>query len=159
MMVTTLLFFCDFSRKSGLLEYWIRPYVRGHWVWLFSPACDAVKLTLQEVGFICPFVVVDPTDLGATTVVAPGLMLDNFLPIQAIPDAESLPFYPSVLKLVVCDFFHYIGSHCWQKRKGTSCWVNPSCTNTQYVQYANYAQNANYIKYVPVLTLVTAGNT
>ena len=29
-----------------------------------------------------------------TTVVAPGLMLENFLPI---PDAESLPIYPSVL--------------------------------------------------------------
>ena len=29
----------------------------------------------------------------------PELMLDNFLPI---PDAESLPCYPSVLKLVVC---------------------------------------------------------
>ena len=44
--------------------------------------------------------VIDPTDhdLGATTVVAPGLMLDDFLPI---PDAKSLPFYPSVLKLVV----------------------------------------------------------
>ena len=52
----------------------------------------------QEVGFICPFVVIDHTYLGATTVVAPGLMLDHFLPI---PDAESLPFYPSVLKLVV----------------------------------------------------------
>ena len=53
----------------------------------------------QDVGFTCPFVVIDPTYLGPTTVVAPGLMLDNFLPI---PDAESLPFYPSVLKLVVC---------------------------------------------------------
>ena len=53
----------------------------------------------QEVGFICPFVVIDPTDLGATTVVAPGLMLDNFLTIH---DPESLPFYPSVSKLVVC---------------------------------------------------------
>ena len=30
---------------------------------------------------------------------APGLMFDNFLPI---PDAESLPFYPLVLELVVC---------------------------------------------------------
>jgi hypothetical protein len=55
-------------------------------VWLFSPAWDAVILTL-DVGFICPFVVIDPTDLGATTVVAPGRMLDNFL---LIPDAESL---------------------------------------------------------------------
>ena len=53
----------------------------------------------QEVGSICPFVVIDPTDSGATTVVAPGLMWDNFLPI---PDAESLPFFPLVFKLVVC---------------------------------------------------------
>ena len=52
----------------------------------------------REVGFICPIVLIDPIDLGATTVVAPRLMLDNFLPI---PDAESLPFYPLVLKLVV----------------------------------------------------------
>ena len=59
----------------------------------------AASLKDQEVGFTCPFVVNDPTNLGAKTVVAPGLMLDNFLPI---PDAESLPFYHSVLKLVVC---------------------------------------------------------
>ena len=30
---------------------------------------------------------------------APGLIFDTFLPIH---DAESLPFYPLVLKLVVC---------------------------------------------------------
>ena len=36
------------------------------------------------------FVVIEPTDFGATTVVAP------------VPDAESLAFYPLVLKLVVC---------------------------------------------------------
>jgi hypothetical protein len=30
-------------------------------VWLFSPAWDAVILTL-DVGFICPFVVIDTTD-------------------------------------------------------------------------------------------------
>ncbi len=30
-------------------------------VWLFSPAWDAVTLTL-DVGFIRPFVVIDPTD-------------------------------------------------------------------------------------------------
>ena len=38
-------------------------------LWLFSHAWDAVELTLQ-VGFIYPFVVIDPTNLGATTVVA-----------------------------------------------------------------------------------------
>jgi hypothetical protein len=68
-------------------------------VWLFSPAWDAVTLTL-DVGFICPSVVIDPTDLGATMVVAPGRMIDSFL---SIPDAESLPLYRMVLKLAcVC---------------------------------------------------------
>ena len=37
--------------------------------WLFSPAWDTIEVTLQ-VGFICPFVVIDPTYLGATIVVA-----------------------------------------------------------------------------------------
>ena len=46
-------------------------------VWLFSPACDAVQLT-RKVGFICPFVVIDPTDLGATIVVAQALCLTIF---------------------------------------------------------------------------------
>lgn len=49
----------------------------GALIWLFSPAWDAVKLTLK-VGFICPFVVDDPTDLGATIVVAQALCLSIF---------------------------------------------------------------------------------
>ncbi len=52
----------------------------GPSVWLFSPARDAVKVTL-EFGFICPFVGIDPTDWGATTAVAPGQIIDSFLPI------------------------------------------------------------------------------
>ena len=44
--------------------------------------------------FICPFVVLDLTDLGATIVVAPGQMPGNFLPF---PDADCLSF---VVKLV-----------------------------------------------------------
>ena len=38
-------------------------------LWLFSLPWDAVELTLQ-VGFIFPFMVIEPTDLGATIVVA-----------------------------------------------------------------------------------------
>ena len=38
----------------------------GTLLWPFSPAWDAVELTLQA-GFIRPFVVIDLTDLGATT--------------------------------------------------------------------------------------------
>ena len=68
----------------------------GSLVWLFSPALDAIKLTLPGGCFICPFVVIDHTYLGVTTVVAPGLMLDNLLPF---PNAESLPFS---LHLLVC---------------------------------------------------------
>ena len=49
----------------------------GALIWLFSLAWDAVKLTLK-VGFICPFVVDDPTDLGATIVVAQALCLSIF---------------------------------------------------------------------------------
>ena len=60
--------------------------------------------------------VIDPDDLGATTVVAPGLMLDNFL---TIPDAESLPFYSLVLKLVV-----YVS--CQMKIDGSLiCYLGP----------------------------------
>ena len=63
-------------------------------VWLFTLAWDAFVLTL-DIGFICPFVVIDPGDQGAT-VVAPEQMIDNFPPI---PDAESLPLYRMGLKL------------------------------------------------------------
>ena len=41
------------------------------------PAWDAVKLTLK-VGFICPFVVDDSTNLGATIVVVQALCLSIF---------------------------------------------------------------------------------
>jgi hypothetical protein len=33
----------------------------GPLVWLFSPAWDAIILTLEN-GFICPFVAIDPAD-------------------------------------------------------------------------------------------------
>ena len=36
---------------------------------LYSPAREAVELTLKLV-FICPFMVIDPTDLGTTILVA-----------------------------------------------------------------------------------------
>ena len=49
----------------------------GALIWLFSPAWDAVKLTLKA-GFICPFVVDDPTDLGLTIMVAQALCLSIF---------------------------------------------------------------------------------
>ena len=42
--------------------------------WLLSPAWDAVEIT-PKVGFICPFVVIDHTDLGETNVVAQVLCL------------------------------------------------------------------------------------
>ena len=47
----------------------------GALLWQFFPAF--IKITLK-VGFICPFVVIDPTDLGATIVVAQALCLTIF---------------------------------------------------------------------------------
>ena len=61
----------------------------GALIWLFSPAWDAVKLTLK-VGFICPFVVEDPTDLGATIVVAQALCLSIF---NLSPTQKTCLFY------------------------------------------------------------------
>ena len=60
----------------------------GALIWLFSLAWDAVKLTLK-VGFICPFVVNDPTDLGATIVVAQALCLSIF---KISPTQKTCPF-------------------------------------------------------------------
>ena len=52
---------------------------------LFSPAWGAIKLTLK-VGFMCPFVVIDPTDLGATIVIAQALFLTSNVDSGAYPD-------------------------------------------------------------------------
>jgi fumarate reductase subunit D len=84
-------------------------------VWPFFPAWDAGAVILSlDVGFICPFVVIDPTDQGATKVVAPaGRMIDNFL-LVAIPDAESLPLYHMVLVKLACV--------CGLLRTAVQCW-------------------------------------
>ena len=63
-------------------------------IWLFSPAWDAIKLTLK-VGFICPFVVDDPTNLGATIVVAQALCC----PSSTYPLRRKPAFLPMVIKL------------------------------------------------------------
>ena len=62
------------SSAASQIQWWVPTVL---FFWLFSPAWDAVQLTLQ-VGFICPFVVIDPTDLGATIVVAQALCLTIF---------------------------------------------------------------------------------
>ena len=58
---------------------------------------DAVKLTLQ-VGFICPFVVIDPTDLGATIVVAQALCLTIF----NLSPTQKTCLFTDVNKASVC---------------------------------------------------------
>ncbi len=56
---------CQSLRTGGMLRLNIGMLITilysGPLVWLFSPALNAFKLTL-EFGFICPFVVIDPTD-------------------------------------------------------------------------------------------------
>jgi hypothetical protein len=52
---------CCFFWRSGLSECWILSYVRNHWFGCSLRPWDAVKFTLEslDVGFICPFVVID----------------------------------------------------------------------------------------------------
>ena len=70
----------------------------GTLLWLFSPTWDAVKLTLQ-VSFICPFVVIDPTHLGATIVVAQPYAQ----PSSTYPRRRKPAFLPIIIKPVcVC---------------------------------------------------------
>ena len=57
-----LFFLCILSRFVRILDTIV---CSGTLFWLFTLAWDIVKLTLKG-GFICPFVVIDPTDLGAT---------------------------------------------------------------------------------------------
>ena len=93
---TILLFFRDFFWRSGLLDNWIRPYARGHWFGcsllpgtaLNSP-CHRLPGGWLHLSFRRQWLGIDPIDLGATTVVAPGLMLDNVLlvPIPDVPGA------------------------------------------------------------------------
>ena len=47
--------------KQGMLIITMVCIITMVWVWLFIPAWDAFILTL-DVGFIRPFVVIDPTD-------------------------------------------------------------------------------------------------
>ena len=77
----------------------------GSLVWLFSPSWDAVKLILLGcLSFRGHWPYLFRGDDRSCSELAPGLMFDNFLPIL---DAESLPFYPLVLKLVVCVWNHH----------------------------------------------------
>ena len=91
----------------------------GSLVWLFSPAWDAVKLTLPGGWLHLSFRGHRPyrfrSDDCICSELAPGLMFDYFLPI---PDAESLPFYSLVLKLVVC--VTVCGSHMGATPSGTT---------------------------------------
>ena len=66
-------------------------------------AWDAIKLTLPGGWLHLSFRGHRPFqfrgDDGNYSELASGLMFDDFLPI---PDVESQPFYPLVLKIVVC---------------------------------------------------------
>ena len=81
MMVPSLKFrqYCSYfviSSEDGLLEYWIRSYVRGHWFGCSLQPGMLLYSPCQDVGFICLFVAIDPTYLGATTAVARNLLQD-----------------------------------------------------------------------------------
>ena len=75
----------------------------GTLLWLFSPAWDTLKLTLQ-VGFICPFEVIDPTNLDMTIGAAQALCLT--LPSSTYPQRRKPAFFTNGNKASV-----WISSH------------------------------------------------
>ena len=67
--------------------------------------------TRKSVGFICPFVVDDPTDLGAIIVVAQALCLSifNLSPTSSTYPLRRKPaFLPKVIKLTCLSGFRNI---------------------------------------------------
>ena len=92
MIQAILLFFRDFFWRSGLLEYWIRSCVRGHCFGCLLRPGTLLNLTCQDVGFICPFIVINRlglrSDYGSCSEIAPGLMFDNFLPVPDCPSFD-----------------------------------------------------------------------
>ena len=80
MVRTILLFFFGFFWRSGLpvLEYWMWLYVWGHWFGCSLLPGMLLSSSCQDVGFICPFMVIDPTNLEATTTVAWNLWINSF---------------------------------------------------------------------------------
>ena len=69
----------------------------GTLLWLFSQARDAVQIILR-VGFICPFVVINPTNLGVTIVVAQVLCLTIFY----LSSTQKTCFFTNDSKVSVC---------------------------------------------------------
>ena len=98
-------------------------------------AWDAVRLTLK-VGFICPFVVNDPTNLDATIVVAQALCLKIF---DLFPTQKTCLFTNGNKANVSAKPLSWCGSLAAQAstllRRCTHLWLQKgSCCRTQTCQ-------------------------
>ena len=81
---TVLFFFWDFFWRSGLWEYWIRSYVRGHC--FGCSLCWTYTASWLHLSFRGHW----PYRFRHANRGFPGPMRDH---LQPIPDAEHLPFY------------------------------------------------------------------
>ena len=87
----------------------------GALIWLFSPAWDAVKLTLKA-GFICPFVVDDPTEARQSWLPRPYACPSSTYPLRRKP-----AFLPMVIKLTcLCVCVRARARVCEQTRGASS---------------------------------------
>ena len=96
---TALLSWFLLKIRSASVRILDRIVCSGSLVRLFSPAWDAVKLTLPggwlHLSFRGHWPYQFRSDDGNCSELAPGLMFDDFLPIS---DADSLPFLPFGIK-------------------------------------------------------------
>ena len=92
--------------------------------WLFFQALDRVKLTLKVAfKFICPFVIIDPTNLGATTELlfqasCLPVTIWNLSPTQNTWIFTSSKFLPMVIKLVCLSVQIVFQYHFWSSHLG-----------------------------------------
>ena len=84
-----------------------------------------------------------PSDDGNCSELAPGLMFDDFLPI---PDAESLPFYPLVLKLVVCARGPMSANSPSRARRCCRCAVMPMRCESHFKSFFGNVKESNLKK-------------
>ena len=98
-------------------------------LWLFPPAWNAVKFTLI-FRFICPLVVIDPTDLGATIVVAHALYLTIF---NLFPPQNTCLFTDDdksdkLVCVCVCVCMHVLRKAWNHAQKLPRLLISPTCT-------------------------------
>ena len=98
----------------------------------------------QDVGFICPFVVIDPTDLGATTAVARNLLRTNVWQSPTYPRRRIPAFLPLGIKASCVSASSVQQQSCNSICTTNSCRHHDSCVQLQSCTYGLHVSWSMY---------------